>query len=47
MTTVEVSSSRVHKFEKNGWSGLYLLASRSINCSKKDGPEEASSDSDQ
>ena len=31
MTRVEVSTNRVHKFEKKGWSGLYLIICRSIN----------------
>ena len=47
MTTVDVNSNRVHKFEKNGCSGLYLFTSRSINCSKKDDLEDVFSDSDQ
>lgn len=47
MTVVEVSNNRVHKFEKSGWSGVYLFTRRSINRPKKDGLEDVFKDSGQ
>ena len=47
MTVVGVINNRVHKFEKSGWSGVYLFTRRSINRPKKDGLEDVFKDSGQ